>query len=79
MKSTTIWRLIMVCLILVGASCRKKYTCRCTTTYGTSGVVGKTIDYELEKQYRDDAIDFCERYEDDLNKYDDSSTTGCSI
>jgi|GEM_PF-2701791 hypothetical protein len=79
MKSTTIWRLIMVCLILVGASCRKKYTCSCTTTYGTSGVVGKTIDYELEKQYRDDAIDFCERYEDDLNKYDDSSTTGCSI
>lgn len=80
MTPTTICRLAIVfSLVLVSASCKKKYTCKCTTTYGMSGAEGKTIKYELERQYRSDAIDFCERYEEDLNNYDDSSTTGCNI
>ena len=79
MSSNKILSLSALAFILMVSACRKNYTCTCSTTIGTSGVESSKIRYELKKQYREDAEDFCERYEEDLNRYSDTSTTGCAI
>ena len=57
-------------------SCKKNYTCTCDTVQA-DGSNEKTT-HELQKQTNEDAKDFCERYEDDLNEIK-QGTTGCHI
>ncbi len=57
-------------------SCRKSYTCTCDTVQ--SNGASETMTYDLNKQTYEDAKDFCERYEDDLNLAKEG-TSGCHI
>jgi hypothetical protein len=68
--------LIAIASVMMFASCRKSYTCTCDTVQ-PDGSSAKTT-YELKKQTHEDANDFCERYEDDLNSVKEG-TTGCHL
>lgn len=57
------------------ASCKKDYTCTCTTTVGS---VSTTKVYDLRNQRPHDANDACERFEDDLNN-GNLGTTNCHL
>ncbi|RYE23306.1 MAG: hypothetical protein EOP51_10980 [Sphingobacteriales bacterium] len=71
--------IIVLSVLFIGlcmTSCKKSYTCVCDTVQ-VDGSSEKTS-YELKKQTHDDANDFCERYEDDLNEIK-PGTTGCHL
>jgi len=53
-------------------SCKKDYTCTCTTTLGG---ISSTKTYDLTNQTHVDANDACERYESDMNGSGPTTTT----
>jgi hypothetical protein len=61
--------------ILAFTSCKKDYSCTCTTTVGS---VSTTKAYDLENQTHRDADDACERYERDANN-GGIGTTNCHL
>lgn len=56
-------------------SCKKDYTCTCTTTVGS---IGSTKAYDLPNQRIHDANEACERYESDANN-GGIGTTNCHL
>ncbi len=60
MKYSKIVLLFAVLGTLSFASCKKDYTCTCTTTVGSAST---TKTYDLQNQSLRDADDACERYE----------------
>ncbi len=68
--------LFVAAVVVAMSSCKKSYNCTCDTVQ-TDGASTK-FTYELKKQSYEDANDFCERYEDDLNAMKDG-TTGCHL
>ncbi len=55
-------------------SCKKDYTCTCTTTVGS---LSNTKTYDLRNQTLRDADDACERYESNANS--GVGTTSCHL
>jgi len=60
MKHSKIVVLFAVLCTFAFTSCKKDYTCTCTTTIGNSST---TKTYDLQNQTLRDADDACERYE----------------
>lgn len=62
-------------LAMTFVSCKKDYTCTCTTTVlGVSA----TRSYDLPNQTKKDATDACDRYERDANN-GGVGTTNCHL
>ena len=59
----------------VFTSCKKDYTCTCTTTVGT---ISNTKVYDLPNQRFNDATDACDRFESDANN-GGVGTTNCHL
>ncbi len=56
-------------------SCKKDYTCTCTTTVGG---ISSTKTHELNNQNLNDATEACDRFENDANSTG-IGTTNCNL
>jgi hypothetical protein len=75
MKKSILITLGIVFASMAVSSCKKDYTCTCTTTVlGVSA----TRTYDLPNQTRKDATEACDRYEDDANS-GGVGTTNCHL
>jgi hypothetical protein len=75
MKRVTLIGMGLVLSTLFFTSCKKDYTCTCTTTIG--GIAGTRV-YDLPNQRPHDANEACERFESDLNS-SNPGTTNCHL
>lgn len=75
MKSVKFLGAFAIVASLAFTSCKKDYTCTCTTSVGS---ISNTKTYDLKNQNRVDANDACERYETDANN-GGIGTTSCHL
>jgi hypothetical protein len=67
--------LFLLAVTLAFTSCKKDYTCTCTTT--VLGVSASTT-HDLPKQTKGDATEACDRFEKDANS-SGIGTTNCHL
>jgi len=72
-------RRLLVMIALIGAtaftSCKKNYTCTCTTVVGTAST---TETHSISDEYRNDAQNTCNNYQTQANNVLPGGTT-CSL
>lgn len=76
MKTRNVLGLAAIAAVFAFSSCKKDYTCTCTTTVGN---ISTTNTYNLKDQRITDATEACDRFEDDLNRQNGPATTNCNL
>ncbi len=75
MKKTSLLIAAIAVSSVVFTSCKKDYSCTCTTTIGG---LSSTSTHDLPKQTHKDADDACNRFENDANS-SAPGTTNCHL
>lgn len=73
-------KIVVMIAILAGSSfaftsCKKDYTCTCTTSIGS---LSNTVTHDLPNQNLKDANEACDRFEDNAND-NTPGTTNCHL
>ena len=76
MKSGIICFVLVAMSIFSFTSCKKDYTCTCTTSLGG---ISSTVVHDLPNQRINDATDACDRFESDANNTNGPTTTNCHL
>ncbi len=76
MKSVKMILGIAALSTLAFTSCKKDYTCTCTTSVGS---VSNTVTHDLNNQSYKDANEACDRFENQANSGGSLGTTNCHL
>ena len=72
MKPTPVLGFVSVLALFAFASCKKNYTCTCTTVVGASSV---NVTHAIDNAYMSDAKTSCNNYQDQANNTLPGGTT----